>query len=105
VTAHNPKLRTTADPEALKVELQYVVGCPHADAARALLGECLTELQLDTVVEEKEGDYPSPTILVNGGDVMGAPPSQGSACRLDVPARHQLLAALRRPRAGALTEA
>jgi hypothetical protein len=80
----------------MKVELRYVPGCPHTDAARMLLAECLTELHLDAVVEEKEGAYPSPSILINGEDVMGAPSSQAAACRLDVPTRQQLLASLRR---------
>src|ERR1700674_3099323 len=80
--------------ELVDVELRYVAGCPHADAARALLRECLTELRLDVSVEDKEGQYPSPTILVNGEDVMGAPASQGAACRLDVPTQPRLLIAL-----------
>lgn len=80
----------------IEVELRYVAGCPHADAARALLRACLTELKLDVAIEDKEGEYPSPTILVNGEDVMGAPASQAAACRLDVPNRQRLLAALRR---------
>jgi hypothetical protein len=82
--------------EMVEVELRYVAGCPHADAARALLRECLTELKLDVAIEDKEGEYPSPTILVNGKDVMGAPESQAAACRLDVPTRQRLLAALLR---------
>jgi hypothetical protein len=82
--------------EVIEVELRHVAGCPHTDAARSLLRECLTELQLDMAVEDKEGDYPSPTILVNGEDVMGAPASQAAACRLDVPTRQRLLLALRR---------
>ena len=86
-----------ADPEMVEVELRSVAGCPHADAARALLRECLTELQLEAAVEDKVGAYPSPTILVDGEDVMGAPASQAAACRLDVPTRHRLLDALRRP--------
>ena len=80
----------------VEVELRHVAGCPHADAARALLKECLTELKLDVAVLDKEGDYPSPSILVNGEDVMGAPASQAASCRLDVPTRPRLLAALRR---------
>ena len=80
----------------IQVELQSVAGCPHVNAARALLRECLLELQLDAAVSEKVGAYPSPTILVNGADVMGAPASQAAACRLDVPTRQRLLAALRR---------
>mgnify|MGYP001794696806 CR=1 FL=1 len=80
----------------IEVEFRHVRGCPHTDAARALLRECLTELKLDVAVEDKEGEYPSPSILVNGEDVMGAPPSQAASCRLDAPTRPRLLAALRR---------
>lgn len=80
----------------IEVEFRHVPGCPHTDAARALLKECLTELKLDVAVEDKEGEYPSPSILVNGEDVMGAPASQVASCRLDVPTRPRLLAALRR---------
>ena len=79
----------------MKIELLHVSDCPHVDAARALLRECLIELQLNVIIEEKEGAYPSPTILVDGIDVMGAPASQVAACRLDVPTRRRLLFALR----------
>jgi hypothetical protein len=90
-TAYPRRLRH----EVVEVELRHVAGCPHTDAARALLRECLTELRLHAAVADKEGEYPSPTILVNGEDVMGAPSSQAAACRLDVPTRQRLLAALR----------
>jgi hypothetical protein len=56
----------------IEVEFRHVPRCPHANAARALLKECLTELKLDVAVDDKEGEYPSPSILVNGEDVMGA---------------------------------
>jgi glutaredoxin len=79
----------------MKIELLHVPDCPHSDAARALLNECLTELRLEAAIEDKEGAYPSPTILVNGVDVMGAPAFNAAACRLDVPTRHSLLVALR----------
>jgi hypothetical protein len=79
----------------MKIELLHVSDCPHVDAARALLSECLTELQLDVTVEDMEGPYLSPTILVNGVDVMGAPAFQAAGCRLDVPTKQTLLKALR----------
>jgi hypothetical protein len=79
----------------MKIELLHVSDCPNVDAARALLRECLIELHLNVTIEEKEGAYPSPTILVDGIDVMGAPASQVAACRLDVPTRRRLLLALR----------
>jgi len=79
----------------VKIELLHVSGCPHVDAARALLNECLTELLVDVAVEDREGAYASPTILVDGVDVMGTPAFQAAACRLDVPTKEKLLIALR----------
>ncbi|MCP2242462.1 hypothetical protein LX86_001183 [Lentzea aerocolonigenes] len=57
----------------------------------------LRELDLDVPVLERVGDFPSPTVLVDGVDVMnhhdGAP--EMHACRLDVPTAERVLAALR----------
>jgi hypothetical protein len=79
----------------MKIELLHLSDCPHVDAARALLSECLTELQLEVPVDDKEGAYPSPTVLVNAVDVMVAPAFMAAACRLDIPTKHRLLVALR----------
>src|SRR5215471_2144113 len=73
------------DPDAIQIELRYVAGCPNVDAARALLQACLDELELAADVTEAEGDFPSPTIFVNGTDVMGAQAGTGAFCRLDLP--------------------
>lgn len=78
----------------MKIELFHVPDCPHVDAARALLSECLMELKLEVAIEVKEGAYPSPTILVDGIDVMGPPAFTAAACRLDVPTKPRLLVAL-----------
>jgi hypothetical protein len=79
------------------VELLLVPDCPHAESARAVLARCLAEAGLAVPVVERVGDYPSPTVLVNGVDVMtgvaGTPTMQ--ACRLDRPTPQKLLAALR----------
>ena len=80
----------------MKVELLYVHGCPHVSAARHVLQSSLKEVGLEVAVEEHEGAYPSPTILVDGKDVMGAPASAAPVCRLDTPTRERVLAALRR---------
>jgi hypothetical protein len=81
----------------VKVELLLAPDCPHASAARAVLKDCLDRLGLVVRVCERVGDFPSPTILVDGVDVMtaarGASPRQ--ACRLDVPTQSRVLAALR----------
>jgi hypothetical protein len=79
------------------VELLTAPGCPHAGAARALVAECLAETGIAATVVERVGRYRSPTVLVDGADVMGAAgPAAGDACRLDLPTRARVLAALAR---------
>jgi hypothetical protein len=80
----------------VEIELLSVDGCPHVDAARQLLRACVEQLQVSARIEEKVGAYPSPTIRVDGEDVMGSPPFAEAACRLDTPTRDRVLAALRR---------
>jgi hypothetical protein len=84
----------------MEVELLYVAGCPHVDAARQMLNACINELGLAVHIEERMGEYPSPTIRVDGEDVMGSPPFVGAACRLDIPTRQRVLTALQRGRDG-----
>ena len=79
----------------MKIELLTVPECPHVDAARRLLRSCLDELELEALVEEKVGAFPSPTILIDGVDVMSNPGVPGAMCRLDVPTRDRLIEALR----------
>jgi hypothetical protein len=80
----------------MRIELLHVPACPHVDDARELLRSCLTELGVDGTVEEREGAYPSPTILIDDVDVMGSPGTTGAMCRLDVPTKERIMNALRR---------
>jgi glutaredoxin len=82
------------DRAMVEVELLSVPGCPHVEAARRLLEGCIEELHVRAHIDEKVGDYPSPTILIDGDDVMGSPLLFEAACRLDVPTRDRVLAAL-----------
>jgi len=88
----------------MDVELLLAPQCPNAAAARRVLTACLRRLNLDLPVRERVGDYPSPTILVDGVDVMTARPgvSAGQACRLDLPTAERVLTALQ-PRATSKT--
>src|SRR5215213_4090645 len=65
-----PPLSGTRRP-LMRVELLLSPDCPHAPAARAVLGRCLAALGTDLRVNERVGDFPSPTVLVDGVDVMG----------------------------------
>ncbi|ART70613.1 alkylmercury lyase [Mycobacterium dioxanotrophicus] len=81
----------------MRVELLTSPGCPNAAEARRLLAECLFEVGIaDDVVVERVGAYPSPSVLVDGVDVM-RPGTElaADACRLDLPTRNRVLAALR----------
>jgi hypothetical protein len=82
----------------MRVELLTSPRCPHAAAAKAAVAGCLTALGIEVPIIERVGRYPSPTVLVDGIDVMrpdhGAP--RGYACRLDLPTAQRILNALRK---------
>ncbi|MBA2324520.1 MAG: hypothetical protein H0V92_11095 [Pseudonocardiales bacterium] len=86
-----------------RIELTYLAGCPNADPARQLLKDCLAQLGLRWEIRETEGDCPSPTIRVDGRDVVTdtlvSPTSATAAsCRVDLPTSEVTLLALRRAR-------
>jgi len=80
-----------------RVELLTSPGCPHARAARRIVADCMTTLGIDVPIVERVGRYPSPTVLVDGVDVMRPETgtSIGHACRLDLPTPQNVLDALR----------
>jgi hypothetical protein len=77
------------------IELWHVPDCPLVDRVRATLHECLAQTGIDVPVHERQGPYPSPTLVINGVDVAtGTPPGDGMCCRLDLPTRDQIHTAL-----------
>lgn len=79
----------------MRVEHLSSPGCPNAAASRALLVKCLADLGLSAPVVERIGAFPSPSVLVDGVDVMRPDqPPLGECCRLDVPTRAAIVAAL-----------
>jgi hypothetical protein len=82
----------------MRIELLTAPGCPNAAAAKTAVAECLAMLDLEVPIIERVGRYPSPTILVDGVDVMRADgePPEGDACRLDLPTPQRILEALRK---------
>lgn len=88
---------TDAD-SGLIIELWHVPDCPLIEQVRTTLRDCLRHTGTTVAVEEREGLYPSPTLLVNGIDVAtGAPPTDGVCCRLDLPTHDQIHTALTDP--------
>jgi hypothetical protein len=80
----------------MRVELLHYEGCPKAPAAHRLVRECLNALGIPDPVLVRVGDWASPTVLVNGIDVMrpAAELLKTRVCRIDVPTRERVLAAL-----------
>lgn len=90
----------------MRIELLTSPGCPNADAARKVVIDCLAALGIDVPIVERVGQYPSPTVLVDGVDAVrpeiGAP--SGDACRLDLPTPQRVLDALRASRHQSVAE-
>lgn len=61
------------------VDLLTTPGCPNTPGVRRALQACLQELQIAVPVRVRQGHYPSPSVLIEGRDVMtgGAPPEPG----------------------------
>ena len=81
----------------MRVELLHHHGCRFAQATYLLVQECLVALGIPTEVLVRVGEYPSPTVLINGTDVMRPTEelTEVRMCRIDMPTRDQLLATLR----------
>jgi hypothetical protein len=79
------------------VELRSVPDCPNLAPVRQVLYAALADLGLPPEVTELVGDYPSPSVLINGVDVMGRSAARAAspACRLDLPTGERVRLALR----------
>lgn len=81
----------------VRVQLLHIPDCPLTERVRDTLDDCLRHVAFAVRVEELEGSYPSPTLVIYGIDVAtGAAPSREICCRFDLPTRDQIAAALNR---------
>lgn len=89
---------TSQTPDAGRrrvVQVLQVPGCPLVDRLLALVEECRDLSGADLDVQVLVGQYPSPTLVVDGRDAAtGLPVTTAACCRLDLPTREQILAAL-----------
>jgi len=81
-------------PPDIRIQILHVADCPLVVGVRRDLQECLDHYGVDALIEEVEGPYLSPTLLVSGRDVTERSPGVGPACRLDVPSRDQISRAI-----------
>lgn len=82
------------DSPLVRIQILHVPDCPLLGRARALVARCVAESAARVIVEEIEGPYPSPTLLVAGKDATGRGIDDAPSCRLDLPTDEQVLAAL-----------
>ncbi len=84
----------------MRIEILRSPGCPNAAAATRIVADCLAAAGFDVPIIERVGCYPSPTILVDGVDIMRPDGStqEADACRLDLPTAQRILDYLRRER-------
>jgi hypothetical protein len=80
----------------LVVQILHVPECPLLPAAREAVDRIVAALGAQVHIEEVEGAFPSPSVVVGGTDVTGQSPSGGACCRLDLPTDDQLRRALQR---------
>ena len=80
----------------VSIQILHVPGCPLVSRVRDQVERALARINVQAEVVELVGEYASPTLLIDGRDVTGRPPSPGSACRLDLPTEQQVMAALER---------
>lgn len=54
----------------MRIELLTSPGCPNAGAAKEMVADCLSALGIDVAIIDRVGHFPSPTVLIDGVDVM-----------------------------------
>jgi hypothetical protein len=86
----------TPATDAVQVRVLHVPDCPLVPRVREILRDCIAQVPGAVVVDEVEGAYPSPTVVIDGLDVVtGQAPRTETSCRLVLPTPAQILTALR----------
>jgi hypothetical protein len=80
------------------IDVLYFNGCPNAATTLALVSSCAARFGGSVEIVEYEGDHPSPSVLVNGQDIMGDPGTTGRACRRDLPSEERIMDTIRAAR-------
>lgn len=83
-----------ADDTAVRVQLLHVADCPLVGKLRTMIQRALARSGLHAEIEELEGPFPSPTLLIDAVDATGRNAGSEPSCRLDLPSEEQILTAL-----------
>jgi hypothetical protein len=79
----------------LQISILHVPDCPSIGRVRETVQMALRSVGATAVVEEVEGEYPSPTLLIDGVTVDGYPLGSDPACRINLPTHEEIATAIR----------
>jgi len=96
MTGVNAAGATIPDPAlpTFRIQILHVAGCPLLAGVHKNLEGCLDQHGMDALIEQVEGPFLSPTVLVGGRDITGQGSGGGPACRVDLPTRDQICRAI-----------
>lgn len=80
-----PRPTRAAPPGELLISILSVPDCPSLSRVRAELQAALDHLGATAVVEEIEGAFSSPTVLIDGAEIDGYALGSDAACRISLP--------------------
>ena len=83
-----------APPGELRISILHVPDCPLIGPVRETLEAALESVGATAVIEEIEGEYPSPTLLIDGVEVAGYPLGSDPACRIHLPTMQEIATAV-----------
>jgi hypothetical protein len=81
-------------PTQVRISILRVPDCPSVSRIRADVEAVVRRTGAAAVVEEVEGPYASPTLLIDGIEIDGYPLGLDPACRIDVPSSDDITAAV-----------
>jgi hypothetical protein len=86
----------TPDPprHQVRISILHVPGCPLVAGMRAEVETALERIRTAAVIEDIEGAYPSPTLLIDGVEMDGYPLGSDPVCRIDLPTQAHIAAAI-----------
>jgi hypothetical protein len=80
---------------ASRLQIFQVPDCPLVDRLVDQVTRCFADCGADDRLDIVVGNYPSPTLVLDGmGASAGRPVESGSCCRLDLPSSDQIRAAV-----------
>jgi hypothetical protein len=91
----SPALLVTPQSAELRISILHVPDCPSLGEVRQTLQMALRSVDATAVIEEVEGEYSSPTLLIDGIGVDGCTPGCLPACRINLPTHEEIATAIR----------